>query len=314
MTQDNNAIYLYQQEDILTEKLPWTFKGNHRFSRIHPCQVDNELLKKLFETLEEIQSKALDLELARVNKMMENAPKDFSKKDCKQLKKDITDNYKVHIEIWSKHEFFTAKSSSIFDKLPNEVIRIKYDNNFFYKTRFNREPISVFKIDLDFTEPPLIDFNVSASLPTKNNSTVQIYSDDATWVEGAYGRVTKLLEDNRIKRAWLHKANVYDYFIWFLILPFTFWTLYKIDLKVHTYLSHISPAFMVFFYLFMFMLVLMLFRCLFGYFKWLFPYMELETSPKRGFRKHRKILSILYFAVIGALVYDIVSGIIKLVF
>lgn len=254
------------------------------------------------------------MELARIDKIRKNSPKRFSKKTCTQLKKDITENYKVHVEILSKHEFLSAESSSIFNELPDDVIHVKYDNVFLVKTRFNRDPGLVFKIALDFTEPPLFDFNVSPSLPTKNNSSVQVYGDDATWVEGTFGMITKQLISRKTKRAWFHKASIYDYIVWFFILPFTFWNLYKLELRVQTYLHQISPAFTVFFYLFVFVLILTLFRILFNYFKWLFPYMEFKTVPKRGYRKHRKVLSIIYFCILGALIYDLLSGIRKLLF
>lgn len=158
-----------------------------------------------------------------------------------------------------------------------------------------------------------MDFNSNPSFPTGNNSTVQIYGDDTMWVEGTYGQIMEELKKCMTKRALLHKANIYDYFVWLLIIPLTFRNLYRLDLKIHNYLSQISPAFMVFFYLFMFLLILIIFRLLFSYLKWLFPYMEFETSGKRGFRWYRRYMSIIFSGVVITLIIDLIIGISQII-
>lgn len=126
---------------------PWVFKANQRFLRIQPCEINKKFLEKLFKILKGIQNKALGLELARIDKMRKSAPKRFSKKDCEKLKKQVRESYKINVEITSKREFFASDSTTVFNDLSADIIRIKFDNNAFYKSKFNMEPMSTFIIN-----------------------------------------------------------------------------------------------------------------------------------------------------------------------
>lgn len=294
----------------------WIFKGNQRISRILPSEIDKDFLKILFETLEEINKQALRLELERVENLQKTAAKPMSEEDFKKLREQIEGNYKVHVEIASQRDFISSESPSVFDdkNFPNNIIAIKFDNSFFYKAMFNKEPLSKFVVELDFRKPPLVDFNSNPSLPTGNNSVIRIFGEDATWVEGAYSRINELLNAKKTKRTWFHRSNIYDLFLWLLIIPIAFWNLYKLEVRLHPLTNQVSGVFIVFFYIYLFLIILNISRFLFAYLRWLFPYIEFTKPPRTGYRLHRTVISLIAIGLATTLVYDIIKGIVTLIF
>lgn len=294
----------------------WTFKGNQRISHIPPCEIDEDFLKKLFQELEDINSQALKLELEKMDKFNMNTANPLSDEDFEKLKKQVEENFKVHIGISSKDDYISSDTPSVLEKkkLPSGIMRIKFDNKFFYKAAFNKEPYTTFVVELDFYKPPLRALNANPSEATQNNSTVQIFGEDATWVEGTHSRIFKLLDERKTRRAWFHKKNIYDLFLLLLILPIIFWNLYKLEIVLHSFFSSISPVFVVGFYLYIFLIILFIFSFVFFYLRWLFPYIEFCKTPRKGYRYHRTIISVIVIGVITKLVYDIIIGIFTLVF
>jgi hypothetical protein len=300
---------------VIVEPPVWTYKSNQRFSKIPSCTLDIIYLRKLFEIFSNINKEAAQIELSNVEKWYEHSSVKPSKEEIEKIKKDVLESYRIHIQIFgAKGEFLSADSPSILkeEALPDFVTNIKFDNSFFYKTKFNgRNPQSLLSVELDLNKPPLVDFTTNPSLSTTNNSFIQVLGENETWVEGAHEKVLSSLRERKTKRAWLHRNNAYDLFLWILILPISFWNLRKIDLMVSVYLSKISSVFTVALYVYVFIIILNLFRLGFNYVRWLFPYLELKTPLKKGAIVHRSIFVLIFLPVMYALVKDLILYVIR---
>jgi len=295
----------------------YTYKSKQRFSKLPSCTFDIKYLKKLFEILNDINKEAAEIELNDLNKRYQQSTDEVSKEDFEKLQKDVSESYRIHIQIFgTKGEFITSDSSSIFEEeyLPDFITSIKFDNSFFYKSVFNRKPQSLINVDLDFSKPPLIDFVTSPSYPTPNNSIIQFLGENETWVEGSHEKVISSLKERKNRRLWLHRKNVYDLFLWLLVLPLSLWNLRKFDLLASEYLSKYSVVLIVGVYIYIFVVILNIFRFAFNYLRWLFPYLELKTSLKSRVIYNRIIFITIISAIACTLARDIFVCVIKFLF
>jgi hypothetical protein len=285
--------------------------------KILPCIIDLSYLKKLFEILKEINNDAVHIHLGNIDGRYKALNDDSKREEYEKLKKDIMDEYKIHVQITGpKGEYLASDSSSIFneERLPDSLSSVKFDNSFFYKIRFNMNPELLINVDLDFSKPPLLDFITNPSYPTANNSIIQVFGENETWVEGSHEKILSSLKERRSKRAWLHQKNVYDLFLWFFILPISFWNLRKIDVMISPMLDKYSTILKVAVYVYIFIVILNLFRFAFNWLRWIFPYLELKTSLKKGYILHRVVLVGVVLSMIYSLTKDLCLWIIKHLF
>jgi len=290
------------------EQPVYTYKSKQRFSKIPSCTIEIKYLKKLFEILNDINKEAAEIELNVLNKRYQQSTGGVSKEDFEKLKKDVLESYKIHIQIFgTKGKFITSDSSSVFEEehLPDFITSTKFDNSFFYKSVFNRNPQSLINVELDFSKPPLIDFVTSPSYQTPNNSIIHVLGENETWVEGSHEKVASSLKERSNRRSWLHRKNVYDLFLWLLVIPLSLWNVQKFNLFAAPYLSKFSTVLTVGIYLYIFIIILNIFRFAFNYLRWLFPYLELKTSLKSRVICHR----IIFLGVISAITYTLAKDI-----
>jgi hypothetical protein len=296
------------------ERIPYNYKSQQRIDRIKSCTLDVNGLKKIYRTFGEIQEEAVKAQLIDIeNRYKETdllSDQKLTQEQFEKFKDDVRENYKIHIQIYgTKGEYVAFDSKDIFEEynLPDDIASISLDNEFFFETTFNKKPIRLVKIFFDFSRPPVFNFTVNPSNPTANNSSIQVLGENSTWVEGTYQKLISTINTNRSHRAWLHKNNIYDLFVWFLILPLTFWNLRKLDLFIAPFLSDQTIILTIAIYLYVFFLILILFRMLFNYTRWLFPYMELKKTGRGGAIFHRIIL----FTIISGALYSLGSDAIR---
>ena len=296
----------------------WTYKSNQRFSKVPSCTLDITYLRKLFEILNNINKEALQIELSNVEKFYMQSQSKPSNEDMEKIKKGVSEAFRIHVEIYgAKGEFLSSDSPSILKEevLPDTVNSIKVDNSFFFKVRFNgRLPQSQINLKLDFSKPPVVDFITNPSLATTNNSFLQVIGENETWVEGSHQKILTSLTGMSNRRAWLHGKNVYDLFLWILIIPLSFWNLFKVDLMLSPHLSKISNVIVVAIYIYLFFIILAFFRFVFNYMRWLFPYLELKSLMRKGATFHRVIFVFIIAAVISGLIKDVFIYVIRYLF
>lgn len=271
------------------------FKSDLRTRRLPSCVTDLSYFKKLYDILKEVSDEAIEYEISNLN------PKNFkSDEDFENAKKNAKDLMKINVQIrGSKGEYFLSQDKSVFEEssLPNSITFISFDNSSLYRYALNAEPINSFLIEFDFSKTSIFDFSNSPSKETLNNSTIKVLGQNKTWVQGSYERILDTLDGLTTKRSWLHKSNIYDLFLWLLVMPITFLNIYKLELSFKDMFINVPSIFIVALHLYIFILILYLFMIFFRYTRWLFPYMELKESLKNTAALHRSVFFIILLGV-----------------
>jgi len=285
------------------ENNDYTYKSNNIFSPLPSCTLSIPYFKKLYEILNKITQEAAEIEITKLKKTPDQSDEDFDK-----LKEYAKNLYKLSIQIVGrKGEYIFSDSVSIFDEaqLPDHITKIIFDNSLKYNFSLKKNPLNKIRLEFDFKKAKVFDFVTSPSRATPNTSTIHVLGDNETWVSGAYKNVLQSLQERANKWSWLHSKNIFDLFIWFMVIPLGFFTIYKIERIFSLSASGITPVFMVALYLYFFIIVLNIFRMVFNYARWVFPKMELVTSLKKGALLHRIILGSIFLAIFCSYIYDL---------
>ena len=144
------------------------------------------------------------------------------------------------------------------------------------------------------------------SYATPVNSTLEIFGENETWVSGVHKKVIESIKERGNVHGWLHVNNIYDLFLWFFIIPLDFRLLYFINHSLPEHFSKMSVFLKSAIYLYFFILTLNVFRIIFNYARWVFPYVELIPSIKKGAIVHRYVLGAIVVAIISAVIYDLI--------
>lgn len=283
----------------------YTYKSNHIFAPLPSCTLDIAYFKKLYEILNKITQEAAEIEISKLKKNPGQSDEDFSK-----LQDYARSLYKLSIQIFGrKGEYVFSDSASIFDEahLPDHVTKIIFDNSSKYNFSLKKDPLNKIRLEFDFQKVKVFDFVTGPSRATSNTSAFHVIGENETWVSGAYKNVFQSLQERANKRSLLHRTNIFDLFIWFMIMPLGFFTIYKIERLFSLSASGVPTVFMVALYLYFFIIVLNIFRMVFNYARWIFPKMELVTSLKKGAILHRIILGAIFLAIFYSFIYDLLK-------
>lgn len=287
------------------ENKDYTYKSNHIFAPLPSCTLTIHYFKKLYEILNKITKEAAEIEITKLTKAPNQSDEDFDK-----LKNYARSLYQLSIQIFGqKGEYIFSDSDSIFNeaRLPDRITKIIFDNSIKYNFNLKKDPLNKVRLEFDFTKVKVFDFVTSPSRATTNTSTIRISGENETWVSGAYKNVIQSLKERANKWSWLHSANIYDLFIWLIVIPLGFFTIYKIERIFSLSTSGMSTVFIAAIYLYFFTIVLNIFRMIFNYARWIFPKMELVTSLKKGATVHRVILGAILLAILCSYIYDLLK-------
>lgn len=282
-----------------------TYKSNQISAPLPSCAIDITYLKKLYRILNEITQKAADTEISKLKKNPGQSDEEFEK-----LKETARNLYKLSIQVFgTKGEYIFSESPDIFDetKLPDHIARIIFDNSLKFNFTLKKDPSNKIRVEFDFQKTKIFDLITNPSKATHNTSNIYVFGEDEIWVSGAYKNVIQSLQERANKRNWLHKTNIYDLFLWFIIIPLCFFTIYKFERLFSLKTRSISTVFVVTLYLYFFLITLNIFRMIFNYTRWVFPKMEIVTSLKKGAIVHRVILGMLFLAILSSFIYDLLK-------
>jgi hypothetical protein len=285
------------------EEQLFTYKSCHIFEVLPSCTLDILYFRKLYEILSTSAEEGASIEIAKVNKLPGQTDEVFEafKKQAKSL-------YLVTIQIFdAKGGYIFTESPSIFDesKLPDSITRIIFDNSQRFRAALQREPIHRARITFDFAKSSIFDFITMPSHATPNNSNIDIIGETETWVHGTYKKVVESLKERGNKGRWLHANNIYDIFLWFVVIPLNLRLLYKINLKLQANFVGMSTFLKVGIYLYFFVILLYVYRIIFNYARWIFPNIELRTSLQKGAVVHRLLLGTLVLGIATTFLYEI---------
>lgn len=283
----------------------YTYKSNQIYAPLPSCTLDIAYFKKLYDILNKITQEAAEIEISKLKKNPGQSNDDFIK-----LTDYARSLYKLSIQVvGTKGEYIFSDSPTIFEEahLPDHIARVIFDNSLQFNFSLKRDPLNKIKVEFDFQKAKVFDFVTSPSEATPNTSTIYVLGENETWVSGAYKNVIQSLQERANKRNWLHKTNIYDLFLGFIIIPLGFFTIYKIERSFSLKTSGISTVFVAALYLYFFIIVLNIFRMTFNYVRWIFPKMELDTSLKKGAIVHRIILGAILLTIFRFFIYDLLK-------
>ncbi len=280
------------------------YKNTLRTIAIQPGVVTKDILKNLMPLVNEINEPAKALEL-------ENLEVIRAADDPTITMDDV--NEAMPIRIWVNGEegelLLTSTPEALEDHLlPKFISRVKIENSSYYRNiRKNIDPVNRFEIVLDFSISSIFDFLSTPTARTSNESSISILGQNDNWVAGTYEKLNSVFKNKKSYRSFIHKGNVYDFLLWFVFVPiFMLYYFPNIDLRVRNieFLNGSEAYFMVL-YLCLFVIGLYIFRTLFNFSRWLFPYLELE-GQKAGERILLKsAFGFIMLSIIGPLVYDL---------
>ena len=259
-----------------------SFKNSVRTSQINCSTLNLDDLRKLFEIVKNQNEESKKYQLDYIDDVHLKLPDSHSQEEINEVKKVVNDKYIVGIEIFSTkgHYFRTFNPDEAFDKnkIPDDVTKIIISNTIVFN--LDKQLVQPYKIivDLDFYRTTLLDLISNPSHETYNPSKVEIWGLSETWVDGVHNKLLKFLKERENKRYWLHRKNIYDIFIWLIVIPIIFWNLYKIDYWLQQKFSQLSSVLTVFSYIYTFIFGLILFNLFFKYMRRSFPPMELKSN------------------------------------
>jgi len=280
----------------------FTYKSSRIFKPMPPATLDLIFFKKMFFILNNCNRELAEIDVSRLKIQPSQSQEDFD-----SLKEYAKSLYRVTIHIYgSKGEYIMTENVDTFDSpdLPDSVSKIEFENSSRFRVSLEKELGNQFKITFDFTKPKIFDFNVSPSLATPVNSAINIIGENEIWVSGVYQKVISPLEERKNKHGWLHGNNIYDIFVWILFMPVIFRSMYVIQQALPQGFANMSGVLKGAIYVYAFFLFLNVFRIIFSYARWVFPYLELN-SPLIKTKKHRYILGAIILSMICAVVFDL---------
>lgn len=274
-----------------------TFKSVVMEQPLPSCLIDLNYFTKLFTKLEEIAFEAIELEKSELSR-----DKFDSDESYESAQQTISDCMKVAVHIKGKNgEYLYSQDRDVLEykNLPNNILSIAFDNSSYYRILLNREPINTFLIEFDFSVQKVFDSLIGPSDKTPNTSRIRFSGTNNTWVRGSYQRVMNDLNEFTTARSWLHQANIYDFYIWYLVIPILFIYLFKFESTYTTWLNDLSVIFSVALHVYLFFFTLLFFSLLFKYARWLSPYMELKNHSRKYALTQRTILFVVILSIIG---------------
>jgi lipid-A-disaccharide synthase-like uncharacterized protein len=288
------------------------YKSNSRIEIVYSSEFDLNYLKDLLALSIEIHKKAVEIEINSLQKKPEQTDEDLNK-----IKEYCLDVFKLKVSIWGENgEFLVSESSDIFESpnFPSSVKKIVFDNSFDFNYFVKSNPKNHFKIILDFNRIEVFDFTINLSLPTENESSLSVIGEDEGWVESSFQKLKNSLGQHKKHREWLHRGTVYDWVLWFIIFPLSFWNLYKLDNYFAESFQKSSIVFQTAVFFYLFLIIVLLSRVLFSYCRWVFPYLELEKNGASKMKIHKWFFGVLILGVIIALIKDIVKYLLPFIF
>ena len=280
-------------------------KLNYQSSKPPPCSLDLFVLKKLLKILKEINQEEATAQIANIIKVPEQTDEAFE-----AYKNELRALYIINTQVYCQDgPSYISEDESIFDEsqFPSKVKKIVFDNVMYYRVRFGYNPPYLIHVEFDFAKPSIFDFSSSPSYATNNTSVIELSGSGGrdTWIEGAHQGILKALQDNKKKRAWIHKANVYDFFLWIIFLPAVLINLFRFMSSHSDIFNKVPLSYQTAFYIYMFLLSIFMARIVYNYARWLFPFMELDTGTQKRNVIHRIILGTIILGLIISAIYDI---------
>jgi hypothetical protein len=265
---------------------------------VRACRLQIGDLKRLYRILNKKVFEYRDVIMLQLARGGDETEETFGQRKARVYNSFVTS---VTIQT-AQGNMFTGNNEDILDEhnLPEQIV------NIFLSTR--SVPATVLPIvmrfvnvNLDFTQPPVLDFSRFPTLPTENATRFEIQSDNELWFLGAKTELSDYFVSRKTGVDWLHRGGSYDALLFLAGIPLGIWVLtYLVQIvEAHKFPTFISYSI----YVYGFFFTLNLFRIFFSYSRWVFPKIELETHRSAALRQ-RIVWGAIIVAVLGAAIWD----------
>jgi hypothetical protein len=277
--------------------------SSERHTRVKPCVVDVDVLRRIHRELSTASDEAARLEFARQTQLS-TAPPAANVPSQKVDYAQVRSVYSVMILAKGVHgEQVVSLDPSVLDggHLPKPLASIQFDIGSFYQFTQNRLAPNRTVVRLDFTRPPVFDISNVSLLPTPNDSMIQVIGNDSMWVSGVHDKMVTTLRHGRVRSAWVHSRYTYDALLLMVGLP--------ASLAAASLIGGIvsgSPLKQLAGFLFSLYLSLLVFRLAFGIVRWLLPTIEFSGLPQPLDRQIRFIISTVVLGALSSLAATLV--------
>ncbi len=196
------------------------YRGLFRTSRILPCVVSLEDLRRLYADLSVKSSRALEQHLNAVPRPQNVSPEQFENLKAQALQEG---GLTVTVQGADGEQVVASSEGALAaDVIPDRINWIAFDSAASMQPH-NLVPLNRFTLRLDFTEPPGFDTYNPWDEPTPNTSELQVIGNDTTWVTGVYESTLAFFRRRRRKRGWLHTHHSFAALNWLVGFPAGLW-------------------------------------------------------------------------------------------
>ncbi|MFD0862747.1 hypothetical protein ACFQ1M_11075 [Sungkyunkwania multivorans] len=278
-----------------------TLVKNRFHKPIESLTIGKDDLLKFLKVLQERADSACEIECNHLASMVPPVDKleqsIESLKSCALLKLTLTG---------SDGEELFGSIDEIFDSVsfPEQVKSVYVSSELLYEFKFNHPPRNRFRVLLDFTKPRVLDFSFLPSESTPNDSFFTVEGYDNTWVNGVFNEIDKFFDRRSSTFPRIHKNSFYDFIVWILGIPMSFWSCYKLSNEISNLFSNSFLRSAVFIYVFF--LSMLTLRVLFHYFRWLYPKIQYKSKNDLS-SMHRGIFYAITTGLIVTFLYDVLK-------
>jgi hypothetical protein len=285
-----------------------TYSTTHKYEPIKSSMLNVEFFKKLYSILSQANEEAKEYEIKNLKRGEGQTDADFEKE-----KKSIGDLLKVTIHIYGvEGGFILTEDKDIFseERLPNKVLKISLENYTKHNVTLNYMPRNKFQLNFDFSKAKIFDFITIPSYATKNDSYIDVLGENDSWVISTHAKTKELIDNYANKHSWLHKNSIYDAFLYFAILPLVFRVLFIIQAHLPSPIKHSSVFLKIPLFIYFFILLVNIFRTVFNYARWTYPYLEFSRTQKSISSIHRNFIKTIIVSLIVLSVVDVIKFIV----
>jgi hypothetical protein len=188
------------------------------------------------------------------------------------------------------------------ENLPDNIRSILFSTTTVPHAVLGVDPPCSIKLYLDFTTPPLLDFQRLPALPTPNESSYEVIADNHSWFAASKTKLEGFFKERKAAHDRLHRGAIYDILLFFIGLPLAIWIDYRLSRIISPTMPSILSAAV---YVYAFLFSVQVFRVLFSYARWVFPKVELDNQRGAPPLRHRVVWLAIMGSLAAALLYDI---------
>ncbi|HLY56096.1 MAG TPA: hypothetical protein VKS60_11095 [Stellaceae bacterium] len=288
-------------------KTPEEWRNFHVRSPITACRLKHDGLKRLYQIVNEKQKEYRDKIVSGLFRTDKETLEEFQKR-----KRHVTDAFVTSVTINAMNgEILTGNTEKIFDDInaPTRIRSVLYTTQSVPQAILNHVPLDRITVFLDFSRPPLLDFNRNPASTTPNESNFEIAANNESWFSSTNIKLSEFFVERQTGYEWLHSAGVYDILLLLVGIPLSIWASVKVSV-IFPHIQQLDTLPRSISYTYAFILMLYTFRLLFSYSRWVFPKVEIESDIRKSPLRHRAIWGFILIAVTGPAMYELCRAVI----